>query len=280
MNEGLVVSGQSFTEEQAAQASSALRRGMSIRVPNGKVTDAVMRLPGQNLPGDVFNSLQDARGELRGIFGTSGSTPEGVQQEKSVRGKIMVSQQDSSRIGGGITEQLEQVADSVYGWVVQMMFVYYDEEHFVTDSGQVGSAERIGLKNVDLALLNTLNVTVKEGSLIPKDPLTQRNEAIDLWSAGAIDPLSFYKKLDFPDPVQATRQLILWQMVQKGAVPPEAYLPNFNQGQVPLTPPQGVGGPAVNPLPEGANAGIQPPQLGSQEAVQAQSQQLLNSVKI
>lgn len=280
MNNGMVLSGDAFTEEQASQAAAALRRGVAIRVPNGKVGDAVQRFAAEPLASTVFQSLQDGRSELRGIFGTSGSTPQGIQREDTVRGKIMVNQQDSSRIGGGVTEQLEQVADTIYNWWVQMMFVFYDEEHFITTAGSQGGMELITLKNASFPLLKTLTVTVKEGSLVPKDPLTQRNEAIDLWSANAIDPFNFYKKLDFPDPAQATQQLILWQMFQKGMVPPQAYLPSF---QVPTGPAQvgqvqqpAVSPPATTPPPEGA----QQPVPTSPEAIEAQSQATLASVPL
>lgn len=285
MNNGMVVSGTAFTEEQASQAASALRRGVAIRVPNGDVGKAVLFPQKPALPPDVFNSLKDARQELRNIFGTAGSTAEGVKSQETVRGKILVNQMDSSRIGGGITEYIEQVADSIYNLWVQFMFVYYDEEHFITSAGSVAGMELITLKNDKFPLLKTLTVTVKEGSLVPKDPLTQRNEAIDLWSANAIDPRSLYKKLDFPDPDEATKQLILWQMLQKGQIQPQMYLPNFAvAGQVPGQPvgiPQGqpqqpgTGGPSVNPVGASQPGGIPP-----QEAVQSQSQQLINSVPI
>lgn len=278
MNNGMVVSGTAFTEEQASQAASALRRGVAIRVPNGKVGDAVQRLPAPALPNDVFNSLQDARNELRNIFGTSGSTPEGTKKQDSVRGKILVNQLDSSRIGGGVTEYIEQVADSIYNLVTQLMFVYYDEEHFVVEAGQMGGNELIALKNDVFPLLKTLTITVKEGSLIPKDPLTQRNEAIDLWSAGAIDPLSFYRKLDFPDPAQATQQLILWQMLQRGAISPEMYLPTFQMASQPQVPVMGQN--PVNPLHEGQSTGMEAPVQASPEAVQAQGQQLLGAIPV
>ena len=279
MNNGMVVSGDAFTEEQASQAASALRRGVAIRVPSGKVGDAVQRFSAEPIPATVFQSLQDGRNELRGIFGTSGSTPQGIQREDTVRGKIMVNQQDTSRIGGGITEQIEQVADTIYNWWVQFMFVYFDEEHFITTAGSQGGMELITLKNTDFMVLKTLTVTVKEGSLVPKDPLTQRNEAIDLWSANAIDPFNFYKKLDFPDPAQATQQLILWQMFQKGMVPPNAYLPSFQmpvQGAVGQVPNPAVNPPPASVPPEGA-----PEQVPtSPEAINAQSQQTLASVPL
>lgn len=284
MNNGMVVSGKAFTEEQASQAASALRRGVAIRVPNGDVREAVNRFPAPPLPSDVPENLQDARSELRNIFGTSGSVPSGTQKEDTVRGKILVSQQDSSRIGGGVTEQIEQVADTIYNLVVQFMFVYYDEEHFVTTAGSQGGMELVTLKNDQFPLLKSLNITVKEGSLVPKDPLTKRNEAIDLWSANAIDPLNFYKALDFPDPNSATQQLILWQLFQKGAVSPQAYLPSF---QAPVGPTNvaevvpGTGGPAVSPPPTSLPPeGAPVPEPQSPDAVQSQSQQLLGAVPV
>lgn len=293
MNNGLVVSGRSFTEEQASQAASALRRGVAIRVPDGNVADAVQRFPAEGLPGDVFKSLEDDRNELRNIFGTSGSTPQGTEQQKTVRGKIMINQMDSSRIGGGVTECIEQVADTTYNYWVQMMFVYYDEEHFISTAGSAAGVELISLKNSDFPGLKTLTITVKEGSLVPKDPLTQRNEAIDLWSAQAIDPLSFYRRLDFPDPAQATQQLILWQMFQKGQVPPQAYLPSFEmpgmpqqQGAPPgagMAPPGAGVGPVQNPdvdVINGPEIGVQGPPPQSGPAVQSADSQLLKAVPI
>jgi hypothetical protein len=282
MNNGIVVDGMRFTEEQASQAAAALRRGMAIRVPSGGVQNAVLFPERPALPGDVFNSLKDARGELRNIFGTAGSTAQGVESQDTVRGKIMVNQMDSSRIGGGITEYIEQVADAIYNLVVQYMFVYYDEEHFITAAGSTNGMELVVLKNDKFPQLKTLDITVKEGSLIPKDPLTQRNEAIDLWSAGAIDPRNLFKKLDFPDPDEATNQLILWQMFQKGQITPEAYLPSFAvagqpAGQQPVPP--GVGGPAVNDI-NGPDVGQVPAPLTSPGAEQQESQQLIKSVPL
>lgn len=280
MNNGMVVSGKAFTEDQAAQAASALRRGVAIRVPNGDVREAVQRFPAPALPSDVFNHLADSRAEIKNLFGTSGSTPQGLKSTESVRGKILINQLDTSRIGGAITEQIEQLADSIYNLVVQEMFVYYDEEHFITSAGQVAGMELIALKNANFPLLKTLSITVKEGSLVPKDPLTQRNEAVDLWSQSAIDPLSLYKKLDFPDPVQATQQLILWQMLQKGQIQPQMYLPTFQiPGGQGLPPPQGVGGAPQN-NPTGQDTGQTPPEATSQGAVGAESKQLLGSVPL
>ena len=283
-NNGIVVDGRYIKNEQAAEAASAKRRGAAI-VVQGNPREVISFDAAPQLATDVWQAAEKAEQNLANIFGTSASTPTGIKSEETARGKIMVNQMDASRIGGGVTEYIEQVADTIYNLIVQMMFVHYDNEHYVNTIGNQDGGELITLKNTNFT--KSLNVTVKEGSLIPKDPLTQRNEAMDLWSANAIDPLSLYKKLDFPDPSGATQSLILWQMLQKGQITPEMYLPTFQtqpqapQGQPGALPTEqpGTGGPAVN-APTGQEAPQPAPDPGTQSADEIQSKQLMASVPI
>ncbi len=272
-NNGALASGSSFTKEQAAEAATFLRKGGTVWVPNGDVNTAWKRDAAPSLPADIFQQLNDSRGELRNIFGTSGSTPQGIEGEDTVRGKIMVNQQDSSRIGGGVTEYIEQCADTIYNFVVQFMYVYYDEPHYISAMGQNGAAEMISIRNTDFTM--DVNVTVKEGSLIPKDPLTERNEAMDLWTAQAIGLPELYSRLDFPDPMESAQQTLMWQMVAAGKLPPQSLFPTFGQ------PVQGAvneSAPGINNA--GQNEQNPAPQPDSQPAVAQQSQQLLGSVPL
>lgn len=209
MNGGIVLSGRAFTKEQAANASDALRRGAAILVPNGEVGTSYKRDTGTPLPGDVYNDLRDSRAKLTEVFGVSGLTPQGVQGDRTVRGKIITRQQDTDRIGGGFTEYLEQYADGIYNYWVQMMYVYYDEPHVASIIGKERAAEYIELRSTDFN--RKMNVTVREGSLVPRDSLTKRNEAIDLWTAGALDPVSLFSALEFPNPRDQAKMLYLWQ---------------------------------------------------------------------
>jgi len=167
MNGGWAISGElsGITKEQARSAIDAFRDGRGVWIPSGSVDNAVKNIVGQGLPADVFNQLQDARNELRGIFGVAGSTPQGTQQEQTVRGKIIRAGQDQSRIGGGVSEYIEQFSDTVFNWFVQMMYVYYDEDHIASIIGKANALETITLRNEDLN--RDLLVSVKEGSMIP-----------------------------------------------------------------------------------------------------------------
>jgi hypothetical protein len=122
---------------------------------------------------------------------------------------MIVREQDSSRIGGGISEYLEQFADQVFNHMVQMFYVHYDEKHIGSIIGKDGASEFVELINSDLD--RKLMVSVKEGSMIPKDALTKANQATDLSSAGLMDPITLYDKLDYPNPFETAERLFLYK---------------------------------------------------------------------
>lgn len=229
-NGGSVVSGDHFTKEQAARVGEALRNGDTLWVPTGNVNDAYKRDIAPPLPGFISESLNDYRNVLRQSFGISGSTPGGTRQERTVKGKTIQRAQDTDRIGGGISEFIEKWSEHVFNWWVQLMYVYYDEQHVATVVGQQKAKEYVQLSMADLT--RKLTVTVKEGSLLPKDTLTQRDEAIELWGAGAIDPITLFEKLDWPNPREAAKQLVMWKSN------PLALFPELQQPQAPPGPEQ------------------------------------------
>jgi hypothetical protein len=209
-NGGIAVSGDAFTEEQAASIAQKRRKGATLWIPSGSVDAAVMDLPAHPLPTFIYESLQDYRNEVRNIFGTRGSTPQGILREKTLGGKEIIKQQDTDRIGGGISKYLEEFSDCVFNWFVQLMYVYYDEPHYASVLGAERAKEYIELMNTDLASVKLL-VGVKEGSMIPTDPQNQREEAVALWQMNGIDPITFFDRLEFPNPREAAKQLYLWQ---------------------------------------------------------------------
>lgn len=283
MNNGLALNGLFFTKEQASQALTQWERGGGVWVPNeqkaqGRLDEAMKPFQQQALPSDVFKSYENGRERLVGIFGTSGSTPQGIAEQRDVRGKIMAQQMDTSRIGGGITTYLEQVADTWYNWQYQLMMVYYDEEHFIAAVGETGGQQLVAVQNQQFNA--PVVITVKEGSMVPKDPLTKRNEAVDLWSANAIDPISLYKALEYPDPYNQAKQLLMWQMIARGQMAPQMMFPDFMAPQAQVPAAGGTtGSNAVNEAPaQGEQAPAQ--QVGDQQGAAQASQQIMQSVPL
>jgi hypothetical protein len=207
-NGGLAVSGDSFTEEQAGKAAKAIRKGGVIWVPTGDVRAAVYRGAGAQLPAFIYQSLVDYREEIRNVFGVRGSTAAGTIQDKTAHGKAQIKGQDGDRIGGGISTMLEEFSDLAMNWFVQLMYVHYDEPHFATVLGKENTQQYIKLSNDEFGV--KLTVGVKEGSMLPQDPVAKRQDAIQLWSEHALDPITLFERLEFPNPRESAKNLFLW----------------------------------------------------------------------
>jgi len=184
MNGGMIVSMErsGLTKQQATDATKAIRKGRTIVIPAGSPRDAIDRFNIGGLPADVFNQLSDMRSRMRDIFGVKGLSQSGLSGETTVRGKIIGKSLDTDRIGGGVTEYLEQFADEVYNWFLQMLYVYDTDYQFIEG-----------------AKPPRLNISVKEGSLLPKDSTTIANQAIELAGAGKMSTIDLYKRLEYPD---------------------------------------------------------------------------------
>ncbi len=185
MNNGLVVSLErsGLTAQQAKGVTEALRKGGVVGIPAGSPQDAVYRPDTPGLPSDVFNNLVDLRNRVKEIFGTKGSQPQQLEPGQAVRGQILNKTQDTDRIGGGISEIIEQFVDDFYNYSIQLKLVY--EDYYV----QLGSQ----------GPLPKVRCSIKEGSLLPKDKVTLANQAIALAGTEKMSLLDLYRALDYPN---------------------------------------------------------------------------------
>lgn len=195
-NGGVVVSlaRSGLTKNQAEGVTNALRKGGTVVIPDGAPREAIDRYPAPSLPSDVYSQLLDTRNRLRDIFGTKGSSPSGIESEKLATGKIMSRTLDTDRIGGGVSEYLEQLADDMYNWFVQLLYVYDTSFQFIGG-----------------AVPPKVVVSVKEGSLLPKDSIAIANQAMDLARLNRISNVDLYKRLEYPNPEEMAANVWLEQ---------------------------------------------------------------------
>ena len=209
MNNSLALSGKSFTKEQAAEAAQVIENGGALWVPDGPIGESYQKIEGTPLTPDVYQHLVDSRQETRNIFGTAGSNAQQLANDETVEGKARMQGNDSSRIGGGVSEYIEQFSSTFLNWCLQMMLVHYDRKHFVNLIGEDATKELEELYAKNPTRL--IRASVKPGSMIPTDPMSERTEALKLWENEAIDPITLFKKLDFADPKEAAKQLYIWK---------------------------------------------------------------------
>lgn len=233
-NNGWVFNNQ-FSEDQAKTALNALRNGGAIIATTESVTESVIRFPAPSLAPFVYNDMVDKREQIYNIMGIRGSTAQGLSSERTVRGKIEISAKDTERLGL-VIEQIEQFVDHLYNLAVQTIYVYYDAEKAAKTLGAEDGARYIQLLKSGPS--QRLIVSVKEGSTIPQDALTRRNEAIDLWNAKALDPETLFERLNLPDPKDLARKVLTYNLnpqqslIDLGGQPP-APPPAANIGEVP-----------------------------------------------
>ncbi len=82
-----------------------------------------------------------------------------------------------------MTEYLEQWADDWYNWLLQLLYVYDPGFQFI--GGGVPPK---------------VIVSVKEGSLLPKDSTSIANQAIELGTQNKMALVDMYKRLEYPNP--------------------------------------------------------------------------------
>ncbi len=210
-NNSLGLSGMNFNEETAKQAAVAMQKGNPIIIPaGGPISEAVARFPAPDLPSAMFQSLENSKNNLRTIFGTQGVTAQPQDEDQTARGMILNQAHDTSRIGGGIGDALEQVSDNIFNWWVQLYCVFYDEKHYAAVLGQTRGVEYVQFQSSDLK--RRMVVSVAPNSMKPKDEVTEMNQALALFDKGVMDPKTLYTILDFPDPQKTAEQAVLWRL--------------------------------------------------------------------
>jgi len=257
-NNGLVFNlGAGYDEQKATQAMQGIEDGTGVLEP---VANSVRRMEAPSIP-EAFFKEQDGRIErLRSIYGTLGTTAIQQNEETTARGMILNQQRSADRIGGTIGDSLNQVASATFNWWVQLMHVYYTENHMAAVMGKLQSVEQAALSAE--AFTRRLVVMAAPDSTQPKDPITEANQALALYEAGLpIDPKTVLTLMDIPDVESTIEGGILF----KNALPQyiQSNFPELSQmlqgAPQPGGAPPGEPGPNVAvPSPDIATTGAPP----------------------
>jgi hypothetical protein len=118
-----------------------------------------------------------------------------------------------------ISRAFERSATLYYRYLVQMMKVYYTEEHYFKLVGEDGQFNYLVMKQ-DM-IEDGIDVMVKAGSMQPINKAKQMENVSILAQQGLVDPLTIYEVLgggDLPSPAKMLERFMLYK------VDPIAYL--------------------------------------------------------
>lgn len=195
-----------ITQDQARLVTSNPKEPIWLDT-NEPVTNAVTNFTNAGPPAVLFQEKMDAINSIDALFNTQGSTrgeshaaESGISKQITREGDL-VSTDDMSDI------VLERVVEEMGGWAIQLSKMMYVDAHFKSKSGKDGAViqEIIQRDMID----DGISISVR-GSIT--DKATARNMAINLGSAGAIDPMTMFEEMDAPNPKERTERLLKFKM--------------------------------------------------------------------
>ena len=201
---GIVFDTAAISKEDMAKVigDPAERLGVNAK---GNIKNVITRIAPPPLADYVFEDKADARLSIDNLFGTHAITRGEESGNKTLGQDYLQQQQDMSR-QGGMANANHRAATDYYRLLVQMMKVYYTEDHWFKITGEDGQFDFVVMRT-DL-IEDGIEVNVEAGSMLPMDKASQRQAAVDLATAGLMDPLSLYEIMGFPNAKKLTERLI------------------------------------------------------------------------
>ena len=175
------------------------------------------------LPAYIQNLLSYANAAIDNIFGTH-STSRGERGEaETLGGRLILKQGDISR-NSTLVKQVDDAVAQLANYAVQLMKLYFVNTRTIKVYGANG------LEFVEFSRDNIedgMELLVEEGTTLPKDEFSQAEEALRLYQMGALDPVTLFERLKYPNPQEAAERLMAFRAgkllpSQEGIKPQEA----------------------------------------------------------
>ena len=184
--------------------------GITIR-GEGLASGAKIKFePGTPIPNAHFAHLQNMKSTFDNLLGVHSAT-RGAAGAKTLGQDIISRQQDFTRIDL-ITRVLNRGVKRLADGLVQLMKLYYTDIHVVKILGEDGAVEFVKLTQDDIE--DHIEIIVKSGNTLPMDEISLRTEGVQMWQLGAIDPITLYERLKFPNPEKSAERLVSWKSGQ------------------------------------------------------------------
>ena len=216
-NPPLLIDSDVMSEEQAAGITN--EPGIIIYGKDA-ASGTKMRFesPGQ-VPNYLFQELSESRNQFDNIWGIHSTTRGERQGKETLGGRQLLRAADLGRIDL-VARQLERALDEIAEYWTQLIKMFYNEDKSFSILGEDGtrfinnfSGKKIG---------PNVKPMVTAGSTLPKDEITQRQEALELWGAKAIGIRTLYKRLKMSNIQEAIDDFIetqSGQILQGGQAP-------------------------------------------------------------
>lgn len=182
-------------------------------VKSGEPSRAVTRLAPKTMPAYVYQDLLDDKSEIDNIFG-SHSTTRGEKTTQQTLGEAqLLKQGDYGRIDL-LSRALDRIAQDWYTAMIHMRLVFWTTPHEIESNDEDGTSivfDRNKFVDEETGEIFKIRIKVKPGSAMSIDKDARRAEAIQLMTAGLLDPITFFERMDYANPKEMALKLFQWK---------------------------------------------------------------------
>lgn len=168
-----------------------------------------------------FGEIKLARERMFSLAGATNLT--GNLQSNVATSNQIAREANYTRVDDLTEETINNAAEWMSDWVMQMIKLRYTKEHMTKLLGKKGEVTFIKLKSNMIE--EGMDVKIKASGT---DKIKRQNNAMDMAKLKLTDPLSFYQDMDMNDPEGRTEKLMMLQ------TDPQGYLMKYVMKTTPL----------------------------------------------
>ena len=156
----------------------------------------------------VVEDKYDSRNSIDNIWGTPNIFRGEQSKNNTAAQDVMIRDQAEGR-QSEIIDAIDVAMSRFYKILAQMIYRYYDKDHFYKYVGEDGQFVRLVINQDKLAEQLGIGIDVKAGSSLPVDRAQKRASAMQLAKLDRISTLQLYKALGIENADEAYKQWVL-----------------------------------------------------------------------
>lgn len=179
-----------------------------ILVDSQDVRTAYGVIQANQIPAFVVNEIERLAKSLHEIFGTPPQL-RGESGNDTATQDLMARNEAQGRLDL-LVRAIDRGLDFLFCYVMQMMKVYYTENHYASVLGEDGRYDYVVMNREKIE--EGVKVRVKAGSTLPMNKQRMEKVALELSKLGKISLLSLYEFLDIPNPGKHVERVLKEQV--------------------------------------------------------------------
>lgn len=179
-----------------------------ILVDSDEVRNAYGVIQADQIPAFVVNEIERLARSLHEIFGTPPQL-RGESGNQTATQDLMARNQAQGR-QDMLVRAVDRGLDCYFNYLLQMMKVYYTEDHYASMLGEDGRYDFVVMNREKIE--DGVKIRVKAGSTLPMDKQRMQQVALELAGMGKISILSLYEFLDVPNPGKHVERVLKEQI--------------------------------------------------------------------